>query len=300
MEAHTNSAIFTRHMKAKKAADNPFELKKRFIPAGQKISDNSSNLSEYWFTFQDQKLLVKKGIDGKLKLCTSSPEALGYNRIYKRFFGYYGNTPCFIAEIPEGAPQKNNLHFQTLRSLFGKIDEEHFNLAGRAIQVLHHHHEHQFCSRCGSPMVDQDSELAKSCPSCKFISFPRVSPAVIMAVSRGNQILLGRAPGYPEGMYSTLAGFVELGETLEEAVKREVLEETNIKVNNVRYMASQPWPFPHSIMVGYTATFDSGEIKIDPIELEDAQWFSVDKLPKLPSKISIARLLIDDFIKKWR
>lgn len=165
------------------------------------------------------------------------------------------------------------------------------------MQILHWHKEHCFCGKCGTAMKNRKTELAKICPACEFVSFPRLSPAVIMSVTRGNQILLGRAPRFPPGMYSTLAGFVEPGETLEEAVKREVREEVNIRINNIQYVASQPWPFPHSIMIGFSASYVDGEIEIDNHELEDAKWFSVRNLPALPSKITIARLLIDNFIK---
>ncbi len=118
-----------------------------------------------------------------------------------------------------------------------------------------------------------------------------------MSVVRDDHILLARAPRFPAGMYSTLAGFVEPGETLEEAVIREVFEETAIGINNVRYVASQPWPFPHSLMIGFTSTYISGEIHVDHEELEDARWFSVAELPGLPSEISISRFLINNFIK---
>jgi NAD+ diphosphatase len=146
-------------------------------------------------------------------------------------------------------------------------------------------------------MENRKTELAKICPACGFVSFPRLSPAVIMSIIKNDHILLARSPRFPPGMFSTLAGFVEPGETLEEAVKREVREEVNIRISNISYVASQPWPFPHSIMIGFSATYLDGEIEVDNDELEDARWFSVRDLPVLPSRITIARLLIDNFIK---
>jgi NAD+ diphosphatase len=140
-------------------------------------------------------------------------------------------------------------------------------------------------------------ELSKICPACKFISFPRLSPAVIMSVVRGKEILLARSPRFPAGMYSTLAGFVEPGETLEETVAREVQEEVNVEVCNIRYIDSQPWPFPHSLMIGFSAQYAGGDIRVDNNEIEDAQWFSRDNLPLLPTRMSIARHLIELFIK---
>ncbi len=145
-------------------------------------------------------------------------------------------------------------------------------------------------------MENRKTELARICPACGFISFPRLSPAVIMSIIKEDHILLARSPRFPSGMYSTLAGFVEPGETLEEAVKREVREEVNIRIGNISYVASQPWPFPHSIMIGFSADYAGGEIEIDGDEIEDAGWFSVEDLPILPSKITIARLLIDRFV----
>ena len=188
------------------------------------------------------------------------------------------------------------MQFKGLRSLFGRVDGDHFILAGRAVQILHWQREHRFCGKCGTAMENRKTELARICPACGFVSFPRLSPAVIMSVIKKDQILLARSPRFPSGMYSTLAGFVEPGETLEEAVKREVREEVDIRLGNIRYIASQPWPFPHSIMIGFTADYAGGEIAVDGDEIEDAGWFSVENLPILPSKVSIARLLIDRFI----
>ena len=149
-------------------------------------------------------------------------------------------------------------------------------------------------------MKNRRTEIAKICPACKFISFPRLSPAVIMSVVRGKEILLARSPRFPAGMYSTLAGFVEPGETLEETVAREVREEVNVEVCKIKYIDSQPWPFPHSLMIGFSAQYASGDIRTDNNEIEDAQWFSRDNLPLLPTRMSIARHLIELFIKSGR
>jgi NAD+ diphosphatase len=276
---------------------NHFGLKSSFTPTP--LPGKCNIVKTLWFTFRGDEVLVSKEPDGSMSLLTDAPENLGLQTLYKRYFGVYGDTACAVAEIPVGDKAPPATCFKGLRPLFGKIGDELFNLTGRASQILQHHREHRFCSKCGTPMEDKETELARSCPACSFISFPRISPAVIMAVSKGNRILLGRSPQYPEGMYSTLAGFVESGETLEETVKREVQEETGIHVNNIKYMASQAWPFPHSIMIGFTAEYESGTIQVDDDELEDARWFSVKDLPKLPSKITIARLLIDSFIQKW-
>ena len=131
-----------------------------------------------------------------------------------------------------------------------------------------------------------------------IVSFPRISPAIIVLVERDGKALLARSPRFKEGLFSTLAGFVEPGETLEDAVRREVKEEAGIDVKNIRYFGSQPWPFPDSLMVGFTAEYAGGEIKIDDNEILDARWFSAEDMPEIPGKISIARALIDYFLEK--
>ena len=221
---------------------------------------------------------------------------MGLQPIYSQFLGRYGRTNCFVAEVGDTIALPSAMCFKGLRSLFGVVDEDLFSLAGRAVQILHWQREHRFCGKCGTAMENRATELAKICPACGFVSFPRLSPAVIMSITRKDSILLARAPRFPPGMYSTLAGFVEPGETLEEAVKREVREEVNVQIGNITYVASQPWPFPHSIMIGFSADYIDGEIVIDNDEIEDARWFSVRDLPVLPSKITIARLLIDNFV----
>lgn len=273
---------------------SPFALKTPFV-AG--VQPGGTITCSWWFIFARARLLVHWPGDAPVAICTRSPEQLGLQPIFSRYLGQYAGAECFVAALADDPPDLPDMRFQDLRSLFGALDDDIFCLAGRAIQIVHWHREHRFCGKCGTAMIDRRSELARKCPNCNFISYPRLSPAVIMSVVRGNHILLARAPHFPVGMYSTLAGFVEPGETLEEAVYREVCEEVAISVDNIRYVASQPWPFPHSLMIGFTSTYKSGEIHIDQKELEDARWFSPADLPILPSKISISRLLIDNFIK---
>jgi NAD+ diphosphatase len=276
--------------------DDYFSLKIPFIPCTQPDAHISS--PAFWFIFRGEKLLIQAETQ-EVSICNLAPIQLDIQPIFSQYLGKYGNTDCFIAEAHDSTQTPPALEFKGLRSLFGHIENDLFTLAGRALQVLHWHREHQFCGKCGTGMIARKDELAKICPNCNFLSFPRLSPAVIMSVIRDDQILLARSPHFPKGMYSTLAGFVEPGETLEEAVKREVLEEVNITVNNIRYFASQPWPFPHSIMIGFSAEYTSGKIKTDGKEIEDAGWFSVNNLPTLPSRITIAHFLIDNFISNY-
>jgi len=211
------------------------------------------------------------------------------------YMGIYQGRHCFAAEVNE-VPA--GFELKSLRQLYDVLGEDLLIVAGIAKQIITWQKQHQFCGQCGGKTIDVTHERAKFCPLCKLSFYPRISPVAIVLVYRGNELLLARSPHFPPGIYSTLAGFVELGETVEQTIMREIREEVAITVQNIRYFSSQPWPFPHSLMLGFTAEYAGGEIKIDGKEIEDAQWFTMDKLPKLPAKISIARRLIQDYLEK--
>ena len=193
------------------------------------------------------------------------------------------------------------LAFADLMGLWGAMDERTWAVAGRAVQLVEWVRTHRFCGRCGSPTEEAPGERARCCPSCGLLAFPRLAPAVITLVERDDgHALLARNARWPMAMYSCLAGFVEPGETLEEAAAREVLEEVGIEVGGLEYRRSQPWPFPHSLMLGFRARYRAGEIECDGVEIADAQWFSPDELPDIPGPISIARWLIDDWLGRVR
>jgi len=186
-----------------------------------------------------------------------------------------------------------------LMALHGRVDDLHWTLAGRAVQLVEWERTHRFCGRCATPTEPAPGERARRCPECGLLAFPRLAPAVITLIERDDgAALLARGRGFPVPMYSCLAGFVEPGETLEDAVHREVLEEVGITLAEVRYAGSQPWPFPHSLMVGFEARYGDGEITIDEGELVDAQWFRPDDLPQIPPRLSIARTLIDAWVAR--
>ena len=283
-------------LRPKKSMLSPFALKIPFTTGLEPKGPASGGC--WWFIFAETKLLIHLGENDTAAICKHRPEELGLQPIFSRYLGRYAETDCYVVSLDNAPTPPKGMVFRDLRSLYGIFDDDVFCLAGRAIQIVHWHREHRFCGRCGAAMIDRRTELARKCPNCNFISYPRLSPAVIMSVVRDDHILLARAPRFPTGMYSTLAGFVEPGETLEEAVCREVFEEVALIVDDVRYVASQPWPFPHSLMIGFSARYLSGEISIDSKELEDAQWFSPPALPLLPSKISISRLLIENFLQQ--
>ena len=255
-----------------------------------------------FFFLNDSLFMVNKASSQGMSECLRLPLIGQFPEFMEggRWFATHGSSDCFVYSLPESFSIPETAVLLTIRQLFGRVDDDFYTLAGRAIQILNWDRSHRFCSFCATPLVEQPGEIAKICPSCSTMSYPRLSPAVIMTVENGDEILLGRSPHFPKGMYSTLAGFVEPGETLEQAVVREVREEVNVQVDHVSYFASQPWPFPHSLMVGFTARYARGDIVLDPVEIEDARWFSRESMPKLPSPMSIARKLIDDFILRSR
>jgi NAD+ diphosphatase len=213
------------------------------------------------------------------------------------FLGMHGTEACWAVDVPPGEDPSDGAAVD-LYSYFGRSSEVEWMIAGRAVQLAEWGRTHRFCGRCGTPTALSAGDRSMKCPSCGLLAYPRLAPAMITLVTRGpagpdQQALLARGVQFRSPMYSCLAGFVEAGETLEQAVIREVREEVNLTVGNVRYWGSQPWPFPHSLMIGFTAEWVSGEIECDPTEIVDAQWYTRAELPPIPPRISIARKLID-------
>ncbi|HEV3010844.1 MAG TPA: NAD(+) diphosphatase [Burkholderiales bacterium] len=266
----------------------------------------------HWFAFCGDKLLVELG---PLDRPSDDPRfrarpawarlALrkNHNNLYSEavrtlYLGRLGGVDRWAAELAADAPAPAGTSWEGLRPLFSVLDDDHFALAGRALQLLQWDRDHQFCGRCGAPTEAKREERVRVCRACKLSAYPRVAPAVMALVHRGKQILLARSPHFPAGMYSALAGFVEPGESLEQCLARAVAEEVGVRIGRARYFASQPWPFPHSLMIAFIAEWASGEIKPQDGEIEAANWFEVLQLPKLPSKISIARRLIDAVVSE--
>lgn len=248
-----------------------------------------------WFLFQDQKLLVREQDDRCAVLRTSDLERFGLSPVQQQYLGSLDGRPCYAGELPDAPHVSDSLSFQGLRTLFGRLDESLVWTAALANQLVHWNGSHLYCGRCGHLTEKKTDERARQCPRCGLLNYPRLSPAVIVAVIRDHQILLAHSQRFPAKFFSVLAGFVEPGETLEACVQREVKEEVGITVKNIRYFGSQPWPFPDSLMIAFTAEYAEGEIKIDPNEIVQAGWFNADNLPPIPPKISIARELIDWF-----
>jgi NAD+ diphosphatase len=216
------------------------------------------------------------------------------------FLGILDGAACWAVDVRAAGPAAADVQFDNLHALYGRVHEVEWTVAGRAVQLVEWARTHRFCGRCGTPTEPADGERAMRCPACGLLAIPRLAPAIIVLVERdgGREALLARGRQFPIPMYSALAGFVEPGETMEQAVHREVREEVGIEIADVRYVSSQPWPFPHSLMIGFTASWDSGDIEIDPREIVDAAWFTPDALPMVPPVMSIARRLIDGWLER--
>jgi NAD+ diphosphatase len=248
---------------------------------------------DLWFAYSGEQLLVERGEAASVPQ-VASLEDFGLRVLFRREIGRLDGRRSWAAELEPGSEAPEGMTFRNLRGLWG-ADEDFFRTAGRAKQIVEWNRTHRFCGRCGAETVGSPTELAKECPRCGMQFYPRLSPAVIVLVRRGDEVLLARSPGFPPGMYSVLAGFVEPGESIEATIERELREEVGVEVSNVRYFGSQPWPFPNSLMIGFTADYAGGELRTDPEEIEDAGWYTIDDFPTLPPKVSIARAMIDSF-----
>lgn len=219
-----------------------------------------------------------------------SAELLGIVGLTGHIIGEWEGKPLWLVE-----EQEDHRLYVNLRSLLS-LPEEKFYLLSRGVEINHFLQTHKFCGKCGHMTMPIQEELAVQCTHCGYRSYPVICPSIIVAVRRGTEILLANHKRHYQpngGMYTTLAGFVEVGETFEQAVRREVLEETGIQIKNIRYFGSQPWAFPNSQMVGFLADYASGEIRLQEAEIHDARWFSYHQpLPELPPTGTIARKLI--------
>jgi NAD+ diphosphatase len=244
------------------------------------------------FVFRGDELLVR---NEDLSLPDAFATALlGLQRGQFQPLGLLSGQYCQTAWLPRSAVAPDGYAFRKLRALFGAMDDARMAIAGRAFQISDWARTHQFCGACGSPKQQMQGERCMRCAACGHLAYPRISPAMMVLIRRGHSILLARNALSPARFFSALAGFVEAGESIEETIHREVAEEVGLKVRDIRYFGSQPWPFPNSLMIAYTAEYDSGEIHVDENEIAEARWFGPgDALPPLPpAGISIAGALI--------
>jgi NAD+ diphosphatase len=267
-----------------------------FLPSVVPRETQSSDA--LWFIFSGYRLLVKTSGDTAIIPEAKDPGELGVAITRHLFLGTYRNRPCYAAEGILREEGFAGATFQELRSLFARLEDGFYKVALTAVHLVEWDKTCQFCSSCCSPLKPRNNVRAKECEKCGRLEFPRISPAIIVLIERGDTILLARSPRFAGEFFSVLAGFLEPGESLEEAVHREVKEEVGITVKDIAYFGSQPWPFPDSLMIGFTAEYESGEIQIDGEEIIEAGWYRAGNLPRVPGKLSIARQLIDWFVAK--
>jgi len=265
-----------------------------FVPGNDE--PRAAAAESLWFIIRGGDLLVARNDTGFEIPRAAEPRSLGFDGSRAHFLGSLGDRCCRALGVPRDAAAPSGWGFEGVRSLFAAISDSFFSVAARALQIVEWDLTHRFCGSCGKPTALTEGERAFACAACGSLSYPRISPAVIVAVVRERRILLARARRFPPGLHSVLAGFVEPGETLEQCVMREVQEEAGIALRNIRYFASQPWPFPHSLMIAFTAEHAGGEIRVDQTELVEADWYAADALPPgIPDSITVARRLIDWF-----
>jgi NAD+ diphosphatase len=249
------------------------------------------------FAFRGERLLVGGTVE-----TPTVPDFAASQRLVSgeaiHYLGELDGTACVAVPLADDAPEPEGWRYAGLRSLFFKLPDPLLAIAARAFQIVEWDRTHRYCGRCGTPTRDKDGERAKECPRCGYTAYPRVTPAMMVLVTRGRELLLARSPRFPPGMYSALAGFVEPGETIEDCIRREVREEVGIEVADIRYFASQSWAFPHSLMIAYTAEYAGGELRPDQSEIAEARWFPWDAVPNLPPSISISRRLITATIER--
>ena len=219
----------------------------------------------------------------------------------KHFLGFLNEDACYVISVEKDNCVLENYEFINLRGLFGRIPDELFGVISRGLQIITWSKTNKFCGVCGSPLKEEKHERAMKCTNCDADPvYPRISPCVITLIHKENKVLLAHNVNFPENFYSTLAGFIEPGESAEEALKREVMEEIGVEVDNINYFESQAWPFPSQLMLGYFAEYKSGQITPDNIEIDQADWFDINNLPNVPpSNISISGKLIEAYINKF-
>lgn len=247
---------------------------------------------EHIFVFRRGALLVR---ESDLALPDEAAcLALGISLEESRAVGRLGEGYCrALGVAADTAEPAGGFVFRPLRSLFDTLDPHLMAVAGRAFQIAEWARTHRFCGTCGGPMEAVAGERCMRCAACGHAAYPRISPAMMVLVKKGDAILLARNALSPTGRFSALAGFLEAGESVEDAVHREVHEEVGLRVRDLRYFGSQSWPFPHSLMIAFTAEWESGEIVVDPREIAEARWYGPgDTLPPIAPAISIAGDLI--------
>lgn len=272
---------------------DPDEFESLVVPP-----EGASHDDAWYFPFIEGQLLCTIEHGSPRPIDADAYRWLEIERDQEIYLGHYRGRSCF-AVAARGRSQEG-FKLMDLRGWLGRVDGSLFYLAGRARQLIEWQRDHAFCGRCGEPMADHPVDRARVCDGCGLVSYPRLSPSIIVLIRRGHEMLLARNARWPSGMFSTLAGFVEPGESIEQTVHREVHEEVGVGVTNLRYLGSQSWPFPNSLMLGFHADYAGGEIVCQDAEISEARWFAYDALPDVPPPTAISRWLIDAFVAEQK
>ncbi len=271
-------------------------LREAFVPAKRMTTPPEPH--GYWLIVQEQGLIVVPEADAMRLPYGELPGAFDGKLGRPVCLGTLEGTPCWVAALPRDVSVPAGFHRETLVPMQGtRLPDDLLSLGGAALQALHWESTSGHCPRCGEPTERIEGEWGKRCPRCRYEHFPHLHPAVIVLVRDGNRCLLTRKAGWVPGRYGLVAGFVDNGECLEGAARREVQEEVGVEVTDLRYVGSQNWPFPSQLMIGFVAKYAGGELRIDREELEDARWFPCEALPNRPSHHSIAGFILDHYAK---
>ena len=267
------------------------------------ISAPGNHLARCYFVVQENQgrcdqilcdssgALARLSAEQVLAISTAAPP------LTEHYLGHDSEQQFWVSVFP-GVASIAGFQWQGLRSQLGLVDQADFMLAGRALQIAQWFFDHAYCGRCGRATTLDEIDSAKICSLCQLRFYPRISPCMIVLVTRGDDLLLAHHVRSAKPVYTTLAGFVEVGERVEDTVRREVREEVGISLGRIEYLTSQPWPFPSQLMLGFIAEYKAGEIRIDQQEIRDAQWFNYNQLPQVPPKATVARQLIDFYVQR--
>lgn len=251
-------------------------------------------MKTYWFAFNEKSEIVvekKAGGEYRIPFAETVPFATKSEIITLPDLNGY---PAKAVSLDGGLP--STLEISGLRDSYAKLPFDEYYAAGKAAELINFHTNIRFCAHCGKEMVKK-TDISRVCTGCGREIWAPVQPAIIVLVSRGkDEVLLARAKNFRRPYYGLIAGFVETGESIEETVRREVMEETGLKIKNIRYYKSQPWPYPNNLMLGFFAEYESGEIKVQEEELLDCRWFNRHAMPEIPGKLSMARMLLDEWL----
>ena len=250
------------------------------------FSDTYKSDDAYYFIFNNKREVYLTADN------TLPNELLNDNFDFKLYIGKFKNKDTFVVNVD------NKNSFYDLKEVYD-IDKDIYLMATRAVLVRDWYINHQYCGKCGTKTVLDEKDMALKCPSCGQMHYSRIAPAIIVAIRKGDELLMAKHSYHETIRYALIAGFVEAGESIEEAVHREVAEEVGIKIKNLKYQKSQSWPFPNSLMLAFTAEYDSGDIKVDGDEIVKAKWFKKDEIIRYDSDISISDWLIQNFIESF-